>query len=277
MVSWRGDADDGGALGHGEVLDVLAEVGLRGGLHAPAALSEVDGVEVPLHDLPLVVLLFELERAEDLGELALDGDLVFAGEVFDKLLGDGGAAVARLHAGEHLHEGARGAVPVDALVVIEALVLDGDEGLFHIPGDLVVIDPDAFFLAGEIGELAPLARGVLIPDGARLVELEVLERQIEVRREAGLDIVGEHAGEHHARHEQDQQDGADDLEHGADGARGGIADEIQRSAEDVQPLAHAHCGGGRFASGRFFRVVFLHGSSRHLLPGAATPRILSLF
>ena len=277
-----GDADDGGALGHGEVLDVLAEVGLRGGLHAPAALAEVDGVEIPLHDLTLVVFLLELKGAEDLGELALDGDLVFAGEVLDELLGDGGAAVAGLHAGEHLHERARGAVPVHALMVIEALVLDGDEGFFHIPGDLVVIDPDALFPAGEIDELAPLARGVLIPDGTGLVELEVLKRQIEVRRQTGLDIVCEHAGKHHTRHEQDHQDGTDDLEHGSDGARCGVADEIHGPAEDVQAPAHMPHGGRRFAARRFLRFfrflrfTILHGSSRHLL-AAHTLLILSLY
>ena len=55
------------------------------GLHAPAAFAEVDGVEIPFDDLALVVFLFKLQRAEDLGELALDGDFVFAGQVFDQL------------------------------------------------------------------------------------------------------------------------------------------------------------------------------------------------
>ena len=120
-----GDAHDGGALGQGQVLGVLAEVGLGGHLNAVGALPEVDGVEIPLHYLLLVITLLQLKGSEYFRELALDGDVVLAGKVLYQLLGDGGTAVAGVHFGEHGDEGAGSAVPVHALVLIKAFVFNG--------------------------------------------------------------------------------------------------------------------------------------------------------
>ncbi len=231
-----GDADDGGRLGQRQLRHVLAEVGVRRRLHAVAALSEVHGVEIPFHDLLLVVLLLQLQRAEDLGQLALDRDLVLAGQVLDELLGDGGAAGAGLHAGEHLHEGTGGAVPVHALVLVEALVLDGDQRLLHIFGDLVDIRPDALVVAHQGLELLPLAGGVLVPDGAGLGELVVLQRQVHVRGQEVLHIVGEDAGEQEPRDQQNQQEGAEHLKDGADDGRGDVHREAGGLEGHAQPL-----------------------------------------
>ena len=249
------DADDRGALGKRQLRHVLAEIGLRRGLHTEAALAEVHGVEVPLHDLLLIVLLLKLQCGEYLRELALDRDLFLTGQVLYELLGDGRAAVAALAAGEDRDERTGSAVPVNALVLIEALVLDGDQRLFHIPRDLVIVDPDAVLLAGERGELAPLTDGVLIPDGARFIELEVLKRKVEVRGQAGLDIVGEDAGEHHPRHKEDEQHRPRCFEHRADGGRDHIYGYIRRFFRDA----------ARFR-GALLRFVFLaHWASAYLL------------
>ena len=249
------DADDRGALGKRQLRHVLAEIGLRRGLYAEAALTEVHSVEVPFHDLLLVVLLLKLKRGEYLGELALDRDLFLTGQVLYELLGDGRAAVAALAAGEDRDERTGRTVPVNALVLIEALILDGDQRLFHVPRDLVIVDPDAVLLAGERGELAPLTDGVLIPDGARFIKLEVLKRKVEVRGEAGLDIVGEDAGEHHPRHKEDEQHRPHCLEHRADGGRDHIYGYIRRFL----------CDAARFR-GALLRFVFLaHWASAYLL------------
>ena len=161
------DADDARALGEREVLRLLAEVGLGGSVDAVAALAEVDDVEVPLHDLFLIIGLLEFERLEDLEQLALHGDIVLLGEVFDELLRDGRAAEVVFHRQEHVDERARRAVPVHALVLIKALVLDGDGRMLHILGDVGIVDPDAVFRTREIREVLPVAVGVLIQDRAR--------------------------------------------------------------------------------------------------------------
>ena len=189
-----GDAYDAGGLGQRKLRHVLAKIGFRRGLNAPAALAEVDRVEIPLDDLLFVVLLFQLQRAEDFRQLSLDGHVVLAGQVLDELLGDGGAAVAGLHLGKHLHKSAGGAVPVHALVLVKTLILDGYQRFFHIPGDLLVVHPNALLLAGQGDQLLPLAGGVLIIDGAGLAELVVLQRDIGIGRQTGLYIVGKDAG-----------------------------------------------------------------------------------
>ena len=161
------DADDARALGEREVLRLLAEVGLGGGVDAVAALAEVDDVEVPLHDLFLIIGLLEFERLEDLEQLALHGDIVLLGEVFDELLRDGRAAEVVFHRQEHVDKRPRRAVPVHALVLIKALVLDGDGRMLHVLGNVGIVDPDAVFRTREIREVLPVAVGVLIQDRAR--------------------------------------------------------------------------------------------------------------
>ena len=140
------NADDACTLGERKIVHVLAEVGVRRHLHTARALAEVDDVEIPLHDLFLGVFLFKIESAENLHELSLRGHVVLGGDVFDELLCDRRAAEVVFHAEEHIDERASRAVPVHALVVVEALVLDGDRRLFEIRRQVLIIDPDAVFV-----------------------------------------------------------------------------------------------------------------------------------
>ena len=217
-----GDAHDGGALRQAQLRHVLAEVGVGGGLHAVAALSEVDGVEIPFHDLFLVVLLLQLQGAEDLRQFSLDGDLVVAGQVLDELLGNGGAAVAGLHLGEHLDKRGGGTEPVHAVVLVEALILDGHQGLFHIGRDVLIIHPDPLVPPHQVHQLFPVPVLVLDPDGAGFAELEILQGNVHIGRQAVFDIVGENAGEEQPGYQQHQQHRAHDLPYGAYHRCGGV-------------------------------------------------------
>ena len=194
------DADDAGALGERELAGLLAEVGLRRRVYAVAALAEVDGVEVPLYDFVLVVLLLELQRSENLHQLSLDGDLVLAGEVLDELLRYRGAAEVVAHPEEHIEDRADGAVPVHALVVVEALVLNGYEGVLEVLRYVLIVDPYAVLAALERREDVP----VPVVDRARLAERVVVERDVQLVHERGLDVEGEDADEQQPRGQQDQ-------------------------------------------------------------------------
>ena len=207
-----GDADDGGTLRQTQILDVLAEICMGGNPHTPASFAEIDRIEVPLQDFLLVVFLFQLQGTEDLGQFPGDRDLVLSGEVFQQLLGDGRAAVTGLHTGEHLDKSARSAVPVDPLMLIEALVLNGDQGLLHILRDFFILDPDAALISADGDALLPFSRQILFPDGTGLTQLIVLQRDVQFRCEAGFDIVGKDAGKECARHQQNQKESADDAE-----------------------------------------------------------------
>ena len=76
-------------------------------------------------------------RGDDhLAHLALVGDVVADEEVLGDLLGDGRAALRPPGLRQVADEGADDAALVDALVLEEALVLGGDEGLLDMLRDV---------------------------------------------------------------------------------------------------------------------------------------------
>ena len=163
-----GNAHEGGRLDQREVARVLREVALRRSLDAVGARAVVDGVEVHLEDLVFGVELLHLQGEIDLAHLALDGDLVhLRGQdgLAHELLRDGGGAF--LAAGDVDDDGARDAGEVDAVVLVEALVLGVDRGEQHVLAHLGQLDGVAVLkleLREHRGLIAGEDRG-----GARLV------------------------------------------------------------------------------------------------------------
>ena len=115
-----------------------AEVDLRGGLRAVREVAVRDGVEVLLEDPLLGVLLLELLGHQRLVQLALQRHLArdLREDVADQLLGQRGAALLDLAGLEVLDGGAADGLPVDAVVLVEAAVLDRDGGLRQPRRDL---------------------------------------------------------------------------------------------------------------------------------------------
>ncbi len=137
-------ASEEGGLGEIELAEIFAEVGLGGLAEAvdgeAAALAEVDLVGVHLEDLLLVEAGFELEADDDLAEFA--GDTLFwrEEEAAGQLLSEGRSATRHM-TGENVHHGALGGAEiVDAAVVEEVTVLDGDDGLDEVRWDFVERD-----------------------------------------------------------------------------------------------------------------------------------------
>ena len=258
VVGWLvGDADDGGAFGKAEVLHILVKVGVRRNPDAPAALAEIDGVQVPLQNLLLVVLLFEFQSAEYFGQLSLYGNVVLPGKVLQQLLRDGGPAVAGLHPGEHLDKSAGGPEPVDPLVLVKTLVFNRDQRLLHILRNIFIFDPDTTLVAPDGDGVLPLAGEILIPDGARFAELVVLQRKIQFRGQAGFDIIGENAGKQNSGNQQNQKNGADDAECTSEYGGcsfGGHAGCMQGTAQRAALLqVSLGCGLGTGHDTTFFR------------------------
>ena len=133
------NAHERGRLVDGEVLRVLREVALGGGLDAIGARAVVDGVQVHEQDLVFGVLLLELLGDVHLANLALEGDvahLVGQDGVAHELLGDGGRALERA-AHEVVHERTGHTEVVNACMAVEALVLGGHRAFQHVLADLV--------------------------------------------------------------------------------------------------------------------------------------------
>ncbi len=137
-----GDAGEHRGLGEGEVVGLLRVVDLRGGLdaHRRAAVDRPvgGGVEVVLEDPLLGVLLLELLGDLRLLDLALQVTLgVVDVEVAGELHRDRRSALLHLAGLEVLERRAGDSLEVDAVVLVEALVLDRDRRLLQILGDLV--------------------------------------------------------------------------------------------------------------------------------------------
>ena len=205
--------------------------------------------------LSLLHRVLELPGEHGLADLALVGALVADVGVLDVLLGDGRAALDHAAGAQVLHHGARDAEVVDAVVLVEALVLHGHRGLLHDVGDLVARDEHAVLAAVQFGD-EDLAGAVVDGgvDGQR-VPLQVVERR-EVAGE-GVDGAG---GYREAGDEGEQQSDDEEL------------DDEPRAALGLRPLLLALAPAPREVLGfDAVSVVVSHGSSFYPRGDAAAP------
>ena len=133
-----------------------AEVDACRRLRAVGPVAEVDGVEVPLEDLALRLLVLQLDGQRGLPQLAVHGASRVEQGVLDVLLRDRRAALDDLARAGVGPRGAQEGAQVDAAVVPEALVLDGDDGVLQGPGDVVEGHELAVLLGVERGHQGPV-------------------------------------------------------------------------------------------------------------------------
>ncbi len=190
-----------------QLVELLAvvELGRRG--HAVGAVPEEAVVEVELEDLVLAQLALHAERQQHLGRLAGVAVLGAEEELAGDLLGDGRTAGhALVVGGQQQPHRPRHALEVHAVVLVEAGVLDRDEGLLEALGHLVDADRVPAHLAEDRDQRT--VRGM---DVHRLLQLDVAQR-LHVGQ-AGGDAGVQHAGDDGARqhqHGEGQQGPAED-------------------------------------------------------------------
>ena len=153
-------------------LVAVAEVGAHRGLDAVGAVPEIDGVQVLGEDLVLRPLALEVIGERRLAQFLEHRAVALGRErVLHELLRDRRAALRRSALQHVLHERARDAGVVDALVLVEAPVLDRDHGVLDVGRDLALLEQDAVLVAGQRGDLAvdvagpPAAGPVRVEDG----------------------------------------------------------------------------------------------------------------
>jgi hypothetical protein len=162
------EAGEEGGLRQRERGGVDAEEGPGGRLDAVGVLPEVHDVEVAGEDLVLAVGVLERQRDPRLPELAghrlLGGRTPLLGGLgdlqqglLDQLLGQRRPALLHAAGGQVGQQRAHGALDVEAVVVVEAGVLDGDHRLLHDLGDLVVLHRGAVLVV-EPGDRLTVGR-----------------------------------------------------------------------------------------------------------------------
>ena len=205
-----GDGDDTGTLRRRQVLGGLTKIVFRCRFHAAAAAAQIDHIQVQLQNLAFRVVLFKFQRPEDLLDLAVDGILILAGHVFQHLLGDGGAAIAIVAAGEGQQRSAQGPLPVYTVVTEKALVLNGHRRLPQIGRHIVDVDQDTVLLPVDLLELHPLiALLVLIIDHGALGHGVVLRPDLQGRQQRCIHILHENPQQHERCADADQDQGKD--------------------------------------------------------------------
>ena len=225
-VGRLGDAGQQRGLADVEVLELLVEVDLRRGLDADRGLAADgavrDRVQVALEDPLLGVLVLELLGQLRLADLARVGLLVGDVERADELHRDRRAALLVV-AVEVVDRGADDALVVDAVVLVEALVLDRDGRVAH-----------------DLRDVRALEREV------QLVVLDEAERGAVGRVDAR--VLGDRAG----LERRERRGRGGEVHDVADGAEAGDHDEDPQHHEGEEDLAHPRrrLGGGDVSAGR---------------------------
>ena len=141
------------------VVDVVAEVRAGRGFDPVRAVAEVDRVEVLGEDLLLGPLARQVVGQRGLAHLLEHGPAILrARGVLDELLRDRRSALDGAALGDVLPERPPRAAQVDALVLVEALVLDRDDRVLHRGRDRRGGNDDPA-LIGERREVVPVDVG----------------------------------------------------------------------------------------------------------------------
>ena len=100
----------------------------------------------------LGVALLQPEREHRFAHLPLEGSCRREAHRARELLGNGAAAFANATGAHVSHGRANDANRIEAAVRVEAPILDGDDGIDHVPRDLIEGHVDALFgVEGECG------------------------------------------------------------------------------------------------------------------------------
>ena len=119
-----GNTDQTGTFCRSQTLQLLTEIMGRCTLNTVFTVTKVNQVQIPLHDDVFIIPPFKIDGFKDLHNLTAYRNTVVAGHIFDQLLGNGGTTgIAGTH--EHLHTGLHRCDPVNTLMLIKALILNG--------------------------------------------------------------------------------------------------------------------------------------------------------
>ena len=194
-----GIEDRGAGFGRGAAAGVRgAEIGAGGGLDPVGPLAEVDRVQILGEDFFLAPVLLEAVGERGLAELLQHGAAAFGFErVLDELLGDRRGSLLSAAADDVADEGATDPAEVDAVVLVEAGVLNRDHRVLDVGRDLCRAEEDFVLVAGQ----RPDRFAVVVEDLAVLRGLvlgEVVDRR---------EILGDRG-----HHPEDHRDHGEDAE-----------------------------------------------------------------
>ncbi len=169
-------------LTDGEALGRLVEEAPGRRLEPIGARAEIDAGKIEAEDLLLAVGAFQLEGEQHLLALALQGALGTQVQVARQLLGDGRGALGGAALNEVADHRPGYAERIDAAVLVEPPILDGDEGGGHVRGQGVDV------------HRRPIAPAPHPDHPAGAIEIDDLRRPPDRRRAGNVDLGAQHRG-----------------------------------------------------------------------------------
>ena len=248
VVFGNGLVGEGGVLaGRAQLvrLVTVTEIGAHGGFDAVRAITEINGIEVLGEYSLLRPFALEVVGQRGLAQLLEHRAVSLCGErVLHELLGDRGTTLNRLTAADVLPQRAGDTRVVDALVLVETAVLDGDHGVLEVRRDVALVDEDAIEVAGELGDPAVDVRARL----AHLVASGPIGEQDRVlsRPQLGPVIERRQVAGHRHQHAEDGRDRRDDRQAGDHGEQPELLEprlDRVRGRRGRRSLARAHEAG----------------------------------
>ena len=141
-----GQGGQHGTFAHRELVHALSKEIPACCLHPVHAIAQVDEVEVELEDLVLGELALDEPGEAQFDELSAHGAavaLVHEERIARDLHGDGAESLAHPEVPHVAECRPEYAAPVEAIVLVEATILGGEEGLPYIQGDGIQRNVDA--------------------------------------------------------------------------------------------------------------------------------------
>ena len=268
------DRGEGRGLGDVEFAGTLPEVALARDLDTVRAIAEVDLVEVELEDLVLGIALLDVERHTHLAQLAAQAAVaavdVLGKEVARELHGDGGRTGDPSPENGSLRR-TEDADPVDAMMLVEALVLGGQEGLNDGGRDLVEGHYRAS-LEAQVGDEAAIGR-IHLGRLRRIVLTQRIERGagvVTADREPG----GQHDGDAEGHEtENPDNDGTDNARRAPAGRAGGsgLRHIVKKLRGPLGPHHLEEGGVGTAAGGAKCREGLTHLGQATACPPSTHP------
>ena len=214
-----GNTDQAGAFRNRQTLQLLAKILGSSTLDTVAALAQVDPVQIFLQDQILVVFPFKYLGTENFHHLSLNGNTLFLGNVLHQLLGNGGAAEVGVAAEEHVDAGFHRGNPVNTLMLVKPLVLNGNGGIDQRLGNVLQLRPLAVNGCGDLLQQLNLAVTIHVISKGSFLNIIVADGPVSsLRQDVLLQIVTQGANKDNSTDQSDQhnrQCGADgDLKNG---------------------------------------------------------------
>ena len=208
VVGIRNRRGKGCGFHDGEVRGIFPEIALGSGGDAVVTAAEVNAIDVELENALLAADAFlNALGEEDFGEFPAHGPVLQLKGLAGKLLGDGRGALIEAFRPHAVVDGPEDADVIDPVVLVEAAVLGGEEGVHKMLRDIVERDGPPV-----LHEDPPELTAVSVENAARhfhflqLREIEGLGKVV-----AGLQVK-ESAGDPHDRdNEAEDEEEAEEL------------------------------------------------------------------